>query len=81
MSTSNLSLQSRQVEHSKHPFSIVYQTKYGSTVYSDDPRTDAMKYQGLLLLQGRKYSTVEHADGTVTVLGDGLMSLTFEGGN
>lgn len=59
-------------------FRVVYQTKHGDTVQSDDPKLDAYKQaHHLKNILGRKYELIAHEDGSYTVKSPGLASITF----
>lgn len=64
-------------------FAVPIQTKYGDTVYTEHPRSEAYKqlaqWQIMLHLQT---SATFHEDGAVTCVASGLAPITFapEGG-
>jgi len=61
------------------PFSAIYQTPHGDTVAAEDPRREAYKQAAYIVnVLGRRYTMTAHEDGTFTVQGDGLASITFE---
>lgn len=56
-----------------------YAGKHGPTVESDNPKLDAYKQAAYIQNSlGRRYSLTSHADGSYTVAGDGIDSITFE---
>lgn len=62
-------------------FNVIYDGKHGKSVVSNNPKLDAYKYTALAIRDGRGYQLIFHEDGAVTAAVDGLMSLTYEGGN
>jgi hypothetical protein len=65
-------------------FNVVYESKHGPTVHSDNPRIDVYKYLSRAVVAdglARGYTLVCNADGSYTATVDGLMPLTFETGN
>jgi len=62
-------------------FSAMQPGTHGDTMHSHTPRLDALKQAAYIQNRlGLRYTMTEHADGAVTVQGDGLAPLTFSPG-
>ncbi len=59
-------------------FQVPYDGPHGKTLEYDEPKREALKYQWYVsLVLGRCYTATYHADGHITVAGDGLEPMTF----
>jgi hypothetical protein len=61
-------------------FAVIYKGPHGPTVDSDYPKLDAYRQAAMIVRMGHGYSMTCHADGSYTVAGDGLESITFSPG-
>ena len=58
-------------------FKVIYKSKYGDTVDSDDPKMESYKYMAYLRICRYESITLTVREGHYTVSAPGLMSITY----